>query len=76
MSLLCAIIVLIFMVQMGMDDCQTKYAFNTRRARMQQRKLEFLSITRDLLERRMAALDASISKLKEQIERNSEAANS
>ena len=59
-----------------MDDCQNKYPVNSRRIRFQHRKLELLYITRDILERRMAALDASIAKLKEQINRNKESINS
>ena len=59
-----------------MDDCQNQYGMSNRRERLQHRKLEFLNITRDILERRMAALDASISKLKEQIQRNKESVKS
>ncbi len=54
------------------DFCSSNDTAQKRRANYQRRKLELLKFYRDSLERRIAAIDASIEVLKEQINRDSE----
>tara|TARA_Y100001968_G_C19200030_1_gene639479 strand:+ start:165 stop:359 length:195 start_codon:yes stop_codon:yes gene_type:complete len=52
------------------DFCFKTSTSEQRRQIFQKRKLEMLSLFRDGLERRLAAVKASISTLEEQISRN------
>ncbi len=52
---------------MNTTHCNTNIDFTRRKARYMNRKLEMLIILRDTIERRLAGLNASIDKLKEQI---------
>ncbi|WP_320667708.1 hypothetical protein [Prochlorococcus sp. MIT 1307] len=52
------------------DSCSTKINYSKRRNRYQNRKLELLNYIKDSLERRLAAITASISTLENQIERD------
>ena len=54
------------------DYCGTDFTLKKRRLFINKRKLEMLSIYRDSVERRIAAINASIEKLNEQIERDQE----
>ncbi len=50
--------------------CSTSSNPKERRIRYQERKLEFLTYMRDSLERRLSAINASISTLQKQIDQN------
>jgi len=52
------------------DSCYSTSFSNQRKARYQNRKLEMLKLFRDSLERRLSAINASISTLERQIERD------
>ena len=53
-----------------MESCSSNSDKTSRRKRFQSRKLEMLRFFRDSLERRLSAIDASISTLESQIERD------
>ncbi len=52
------------------EFCSTNNNMKERRIRLQQKRLEFLILFRDSLERRLSATNASIKTLEEQISRN------
>ncbi|KGG15285.1 MULTISPECIES: hypothetical protein [unclassified Prochlorococcus] len=56
------------------DICSSNSTAQKRRQNFYHRKLELLSMYRDSLERRIVAINASISKLEEQINRDQELA--
>ncbi len=51
------------------NSCYEQEVSSNYRSRYQKRRLRFLNHIRDAMERRMAALDASIKTLEAQIER-------
>ena len=55
---------------MDSNQCDTNSSFNTRRIIFKKRRLSFLNMVRDSMERRLAALTASIQTLETQIERD------
>ena len=54
---------------MDPETCDNTPNLSNRKSRYQKRKLEFLNYIRDSLERRLAAIDASITTLEKQIAR-------
>ena len=57
------------MSTMDPETCDNTPNLSNRKSRYQKRKLEFLNYIRDSLERRLAAIDASITTLEKQIAR-------
>ena len=55
---------------MSGDSCNSNTFSNARIGRYQNRKLDMLKLFRDSLERRLSAMNASISTLEEQIKRD------
>ena len=52
------------------DSCSSAQDMESRRIRFMNRKLEFLKYTRDALERRLSAVNASIKTMEAQIDQN------
>ena len=54
-----------------LDSCSNRLSNHELKSSYQQRKLHMLQLFRDSLERRLSSVNASISTLKTQIERDS-----
>ncbi len=54
------------------DSCDFPKSTSSRRIRYQMRKLNMMKFYRDSLERRLSAMNASISTLESQIERSTD----
>ena len=55
-----------------MNFCESSKAWNERKRNFQEKKLNFLISVKESYERKLAAITASISKLEEQMDLNSQ----
>ena len=55
-----------------MNSCQSSMDYSERKKRYQQRKLQMLIFIRDAIERRLAAINASITTLNSQIDKDND----